>query len=915
MNCSFDQYIKAAVEAGKYDVAAEMAQVIHEGYQLKIDRYPGKDIRVYKDNEGTTKVLCPKEMTYIQESNLTKSIALGTIFEDADTVDNHAKYITLTKFPVKGMKNVGLVDPYKVRECVGSTIGVMNEDGNVDVSDTDIKNGQNVIDDLISKDSTEFSNVKDIVDDYLGNDSHEYGYSIDFTKDIQGLRDEIQSFKDADISAEDSITDDDWNDDWGADSSIMDIEDDETVKGADTDKVSDDDDDESDDDDEMTYEEYCTMIEEPDTETVVQEGMITTLKKISYNPLTKTFITDIPSKEGKSGEKIKCKVKFGGPIASLNGPCFVDGNPPTIHIPVKDLLGDTDKLISKIKHEEGHLYVTLDRDHFNEDFANAKRLVDKHKDKLTEHGQSREEYVADLHSANTAGSENMIKVLKGFGFENRRRCAKLKRQINPKVIKKYFNSIKYRATHMPKTEDGQFIHKLKIETIKDLDALYNDMKKWGRDPVKELANRIIDDYNTSKLEKILMMDDNYRNRDYAGEANGKDTAHRLGFNVPGLTASIKRLSDQAEVFEKINKDCLSQLANLRDEISENKQRWNEFFGRMDNAIKDPERLSSMKNRFKQQQVDELNQLKVRKEQILANRREAIVDATPIVTKLNTLEKKILENIKAIHAGIDELMKSYDYTIKARIAYIRKYANKPTTESYTLKPFMDFGSNDEQPIVEESVTIESDDNTATEVIKEGATLTMEQINAFFQEAENEYVTDNKNTEGKIGTPDNKTDNVNSESPSQTQKTHVNESITDTDTVNLPPTEDDKKVDSGNSMSTPPTPGTESFTQESTPLLRPKKLKAIPIREIVAYATSEMNAIKDANDQAMLSGYVAAKLELVDFYIVVLDTNDARYVVPHSRQYLVDGQKQLNDLLTKILKIRPIDRTKRLWAAIL
>lgn len=94
-------------------------------------------------------------------------------------------------------------------------------------------------------------------------------------------------------------------------------------------------------------------------------------------------------------------------------------------------------------------------------------------------------------------------------------------------------------------------------------------------------------------------------------------------------------------------------------------------------------------------------------------------------------------------------------------------------------------------------------------------------------------------------------------------------------------------------------------------KPKKLKPIPIREIVSYITCELNAISDTNDQAMLSGYTCAKLELVDFYLTCIDTQDDRYIVPHPRQYLVDGQRQLNDLLTQILRIRPVNRGDRVW----
>lgn len=93
-------------------------------------------------------------------------------------------------------------------------------------------------------------------------------------------------------------------------------------------------------------------------------------------------------------------------------------------------------------------------------------------------------------------------------------------------------------------------------------------------------------------------------------------------------------------------------------------------------------------------------------------------------------------------------------------------------------------------------------------------------------------------------------------------------------------------------------------------RPKKLKPIP-RDVVAYITVELNAVSTSNDQAMIAGYTCSKLELVDFYITCLDTNDDRYIVPHSRQYLVQMQQDLNNLLTRILQLRPINKSDRMW----
>lgn len=104
--------------------------------------------------------------------------------------------------------------------------------------------------------------------------------------------------------------------------------------------------------------------------------------------------------------------------------------------------------------------------------------------------------------------------------------------------------------------------------------------------------------------------------------------------------------------------------------------------------------------------------------------------------------------------------------------------------------------------------------------------------------------------------------------------------------------------------------ECLNQEGFLTKRPKKLKPIP-RDIIAYITVEMNDIHDANDQAMLSGYTCSKIELVDFYITILDTQDARYIVPHNRQYLEMMKRELERLLTQILRIRPINRSEQIW----
>lgn len=94
-------------------------------------------------------------------------------------------------------------------------------------------------------------------------------------------------------------------------------------------------------------------------------------------------------------------------------------------------------------------------------------------------------------------------------------------------------------------------------------------------------------------------------------------------------------------------------------------------------------------------------------------------------------------------------------------------------------------------------------------------------------------------------------------------------------------------------------------------KPKKLKPIPARDIVSYITIEINSIRDSNDQAMLAGYTCSKLEVADFYLSCIDSDDSRYIVPHTRQFIVQYQNDLNRLLQQILKLKPINRNDRVW----
>jgi hypothetical protein len=83
-------------------------------------------------------------------------------------------------------------------------------------------------------------------------------------------------------------------------------------------------------------------------------------------------------------------------------------------------------------------------------------------------------------------------------------------------------------------------------------------------------------------------------------------------------------------------------------------------------------------------------------------------------------------------------------------------------------------------------------------------------------------------------------------------------------------------------------------------KPKKLKRIG-SDIVSYVLIEAQAVKDSNDKQMIVHYAHAKIELIDFYIAVLDTGDKKYVVPHSKEYLVGIKNQLLAAIQDVIKM--------------
>lgn len=88
---------------------------------------------------------------------------------------------------------------------------------------------------------------------------------------------------------------------------------------------------------------------------------------------------------------------------------------------------------------------------------------------------------------------------------------------------------------------------------------------------------------------------------------------------------------------------------------------------------------------------------------------------------------------------------------------------------------------------------------------------------------------------------------------------------------------------------------------------KKLKKIP-SDLVAYITIEAESIKDANDKMMISSYCLGKIEIVEWYIELLEVGSKKYIVPHTKPYLETVRTQLLACFKKIMDT-PIPKKDR------
>ena len=82
---------------------------------------------------------------------------------------------------------------------------------------------------------------------------------------------------------------------------------------------------------------------------------------------------------------------------------------------------------------------------------------------------------------------------------------------------------------------------------------------------------------------------------------------------------------------------------------------------------------------------------------------------------------------------------------------------------------------------------------------------------------------------------------------------------------------------------------------------EKLKKIPI-DLVSYIQIETEAISDTNYKQMLSSYCLNKLEMVNWYIQLLEVGSEKYIVPHTKQHLECIRSQLVDCHKMIMSVK-------------
>jgi hypothetical protein len=63
--------------------------------------------------------------------------------------------------------------------------------------------------------------------------------------------------------------------------------------------------------------------------------------------------------------------------------------------------------------------------------------------------------------------------------------------------------------------------------------------------------------------------------------------------------------------------------------------------------------------------------------------------------------------------------------------------------------------------------------------------------------------------------------------------------------------------------------------------------------IDYIGLEVNNIKSNDDKMMIVSYIYNKLDTIDYYLALIDSKNPKYIIPHSRESLVQMRKTLDN----------------------
>lgn len=84
--------------------------------------------------------------------------------------------------------------------------------------------------------------------------------------------------------------------------------------------------------------------------------------------------------------------------------------------------------------------------------------------------------------------------------------------------------------------------------------------------------------------------------------------------------------------------------------------------------------------------------------------------------------------------------------------------------------------------------------------------------------------------------------------------------------------------------------ERYTTEAFFGLIKKRLKKLDPSDI-DYIALEINDIKSNDDKMMIISYIYSKIDIIDYYLSIIESKDKSYIVPHNKEFLISLKKRL------------------------